>query len=604
MRIRNPSIREKIRAACLAFNFAFNADKKMTMILLLLILFSGFIGIILPYVFQIIIDTIISGKDFSIMNGITIGIIGFLIVYMILRIVQKLLQNLRRIMIKLYSQKIELYTSSALMEKISSLDAAYFENPQYHEVLQKAKSSLWQIPNFMFESSSLLIQFVNTVLILILLLNFNWITAALILLSTLPILLIGIETSKLQWGAYSSTSPINRKASYYNHLLTRDITTIMEIKLFKLKEYFMNKYRKLLMKNYDKQLNLAKNEFRNFMLINVIETIFTALAAWIVINEYLNGKITIGQFTFYWSLVFQMIGYAGSLVEQIYTLDYEASYLTPMLKLMELKNLIKEPKKPKPFPKKLKHGIEFKNVTFYYPGSKKPVLENFNLFIKAGENIALVGENGAGKTTIVKLLLRMYDVNSGEILIDGINIKEFSKDDLYKNMGVIFQDFKRYEATVEENIWYGDVERGIEYREIHEAAEKSGAWDFVKYLPKKYKTHLGKTLKKEGTEISVGQWQKISLARAFYRNAQILCLDEPTASMDAKSEYLLFQKFKELTKSKTTILISHRFSTVKMADKIFLIERGKIIESGNHAELMKMKGKYAKFYNMQKSAFD
>ncbi|MCS7109502.1 MAG: ABC transporter ATP-binding protein/permease [Candidatus Micrarchaeota archaeon] len=341
----------------------------------------------------------------------------------------------------------------------------------------------------------------------------------------------------------------------------------------------------------------------HIIIINLIEGIVTLISAWLIIESYLNGGITIGQLTFYWSLLFQVIGSSGLILESVYEINHKSKYITQILRLMNFKPIIKEPKQKKEFPNPIKKGIEFRNVTFYYPGSKKPVLKDFNLKINANENIAIVGENGAGKTTLIKLLLRMYDVSKGEILIDGISIKQFSRDEIYKNIGIIFQDFGMYEASVEENIWYGNIEEKIRIEKIHESAQKAGAWEFIKSLPKRYKTHLGKTLKKGGTELSRGQWQKIALAKAFYKDAQILCLDEPTASIDAKSEYKLFRRFKELAKNKTTILISHRFSTVKMADRIIVIDKGKIIESGSHKELMKRNGRYAKLYNLQAAAF-
>lgn len=284
-------------------------------------------------------------------------------------------------------------------------------------------------------------------------------------------------------------------------------------------------------------------------------------------------------------------------------MNTHATFLTPIIDVLSFKSRITDSLHPHNFPKKIAKGIEFRNVTFFYQNSKKPVLKNVNLSFKSNESIALVGENGSGKTTLIKLLCRLYDVSEGEILIDGINIKNFCLSDLYENMGVIFQDFMKYEALVKENIAFGRVKDLHKKEKIKQSAIKSGAWNFIKDLEHKYETQLGKKLKQEGTDLSVGQWQKIALARAFFRDAQLLILDEPTAAVDAKAEYDLFKKFRTLTKNKITFLISHRFSTVRMADKIVVIDKGKIVEVGNHEELLKKKGKYAKLFKLQAEGY-
>src|SRR3989344_4225800 len=378
---------------------------------------------------------------------------------------------------------------------------------------------------------------------------------------------------------------------------------IKEIKLFGLKPHFITRFGTLFDQFIGKQQNAAKKEFGLYVIVGIVEGTLSVLAAWLVIKAFLQNQITIGEFTFFWALLFQFAEHARYAVRQIGELNNTATFITPFLKILDFKPKIKESENPKPFPSKLEKGIEFRNVTFFYPRAKKPALKNFNLHIKPGESIALVGENGSGKTTLVKLLTRLYEVTEGEILIEGINIKEYSLTSLHENIGVIFQDFMKYEGLVEENIGYGSVKQLNSKSKIHSASLKAEAYDFIRDLEDKYKTHVGKTLKDEGVELSVGQWQKIALARAFFKDAPILCLDEPTAAVDAKAEYQLFQKFEKLTKGKTTILISHRFSTVRMADRIVLIEDGKIAEQGSHHELLRKRGKYEKLFRMQAEGY-
>jgi ATP-binding cassette subfamily B protein len=249
-------------------------------------------------------------------------------------------------------------------------------------------------------------------------------------------------------------------------------------------------------------------------------------------------------------------------------------------------------------PRPIRQGFEFKNVSFSYPGNPRPVLSDINFKLAPGERIALVGENGQGKTTIVKLLTRLYDVTSGQILLDGVDIREYDIEDLWREVGVIFQDFMRYEMTASENIAIGRIEeRGNSFR-IRAAALKSLADDVIHQLPKRYDQVLGSRFE-GGIELSGGQWQKVALARAYLRDAQLLILDEPTAALDARSEHEVFQRFAELTANKMSLLISHRFSTVRMADRILVLEDGKIAEQGPHSQLVKDGGRYAEMFELQ-----
>jgi ATP-binding cassette subfamily B protein len=253
-------------------------------------------------------------------------------------------------------------------------------------------------------------------------------------------------------------------------------------------------------------------------------------------------------------------------------------------------------------PASLKHGVEFRGVGFRYPESDEWVLRGIDLTIRAGEKIALVGHNGAGKTTLIKLLSRLYDPTEGAILIDGVDIRELDPLDLRQKIGVIFQDFVRYHLPARENIGFGQIEAAARMDRIVESARKSGAHAMIEDLPEGYQTMLGRWFH-GGHELSLGQWQRIALARAFMRDAEILVLDEPTASLDAQTEYEIFQHFKELTEGKMAILISHRFSTVRMADRIVVIQGGRIAELGSHEELLRREGIYAELFSMQAEGY-
>lgn len=596
-------LKERFEALKLAIRWTYQSSKALTILIFFVTIFGGLLTIIEPYIFKIIIDKIVSGTEFPLVQKLGIGIMGILVIYGVARILQSIMWDIQSIIKKVHSQKLDRHVAKILMNKVSSLDAVYFEDPEYYNTLTKANQNLWRVNEFFWQFTWFLGQAISVLVVIGALFTFNWIVVLLIAGAAIPSVIFAFRASKIVWSAFDLYSPISREANYYRNLMMDSPEAVKEIRLFGLKSHFLGRFDNLLNQFISKQENAAKKEFCLYIIIGVTEGTLSVVAAWLVVKAFIENQITIGELTFFWALLFQFAEHARHMVRMIGELNQSSTFITPFVKLLGFEPKVRESSNPIKFPQKLKKGIEFRNVTFYYPRAKTPALKNFNLHIKPGESIALVGENGSGKTTLVKLLTRLYDVTSGKILIEGINIKEYSLLSLHENIGVIFQDFMKYESLIEENIGYGKVKRLQEKGKIHEASLKAEAWDFIKDLEKKYKTQVGKTLKDEGVELSVGQWQKMALARAFFKGAQLLCLDEPTAAVDAKAEYQLFQKFEKLTKGKTTILISHRFSTVRMADKIVLIDRGKIVENGSHHELLRKRGKYAKLFGMQAEGY-
>ena len=277
-------------------------------------------------------------------------------------------------------------------------------------------------------------------------------------------------------------------------------------------------------------------------------------------------------------------------------------YLSTLFDLLAFEPRIQAPESPLPVARRFTRGIEFRDVTFTYPGRDEPALEHVSFTIELGETVALVGRNGAGKTTIVKLLTRLYDPDAGQILVDGVDVREYDPAELRREVGVIFQDYVTYYLSARENIGVGRLEELDDLERIDRAAAQSGADAVVAQLPEGYDTLLGKWFD-QGHQLSGGEWQKVALARAFMRDAQILILDEPTASLDAQAEYEIFARMKELTSDKTALFISHRFSTVRLADRILVLEGGAIIEQGTHDELLLQNGRYAEFFNLQAASY-
>jgi ATP-binding cassette subfamily B protein len=323
--------------------------------------------------------------------------------------------------------------------------------------------------------------------------------------------------------------------------------------------------------------------------------------AWIIF-EAVSGRITIGSMTFYLTLFRQSQGTFQGLFDTINRLYENGLFMDNLFDFLKLTPQMARADRPAPMPDRFQHGLEFRSVWFRYPGREDWALRDVNLRIAPGEKLALVGPNGAGKTTMIKLLTRLYDPTEGQITLDGVDLREYDPDELRQRIGVIFQDFVKYQLTVKENIGFGQIDELDDDARVRYAAERGGADEVVAELPQGIDTMLGRWFEK-GHELSGGQWQKVALGRAFMRDGEVLVLDEPTAALDAEREYEIFQRFRELTNGKIAVLISHRFSTVRMADRIAVIEDGRIVELGSHEQLLARGGTYARLFEMQAEGY-
>ncbi len=599
--INDQKWKKRFQAFKLALSWTYKASKTLTILIILISIFGGLLSIIEPYIFKLVIDSLTT--DLSNKAKLGFGLFGIFVLYALIRILENIFWDIANLIKRAHSYRNEENTHYNIMKHISSLDVVYFEDPNYYNTLSRATSNIWRVIEVFWSMTFLTNNFVSVFVIISALIFFDWRIILIVTLSAIPSIILALNTSELIWSAFTESSPISRHAYYYKSLLTEQPDAIKEIRSFGLKEHFLKRFKNLFGTFITKQNNVAKRQLKWYFIISIVEGSCSVLAAYLVVQSYFDGKISLGTLTFYWALLFQFAEHVRWLVRLLSDINTHATFLTPLIDVLNFKSTIIEPEKPKKFPSKIEYGIEFRNVTFYYPRSKKPALEKINLFIRPKESIALVGENGSGKTTLIKLLSRLYDVKDGEILIDGVNIKEFKLDDLYRHIGAIFQDFMKYEALIEENIGFGRL-KNKNKQDIHASAVKTGAWEFIKKFEEQYKTQLGKRLKDEGVELSVGQWQKIALARALFRNADILILDEPTSAVDAKAEYKLFRRFKEITKNNIAILISHRFSTVRMANEIIVMHNGKIIEKGSHKHLLKKNGHYSKLFRLQAKGYE
>lgn len=500
----------------------------------------------------------------------------------------------------LFRYKLQNEISFRFYRKVTNLDIAHFENTETQDLITKTRDTmLWRVPDFLRNLRDLFGNIVAYISAFVITLPFGIWVPLLITFMTLPRIYLRAKHGSLQWSIYGSGAPQARKLWYIGHLLYQK-TSIKEMKISQTAGAIMKKYKDT--QNYLYKLNKGPLDkylkVRNLPIVLETATLFT-IATYFV-PKTIDNTITIGSFTLLINLMTRLNNNAASSATRLGEIYENNLYVNHFFDVLGLPRLVKLAKKPKRVKSKKPPKIEFKNVSFNYPDGPK-VLNNINLTINPGDSIAFVGDNGAGKSTLVKLICRFYDVTGGEILVNGINIKQLKLASWYKSLGTLFQEFTHYHFTVKENITLGAPEKDND-RLMKEAAKKAGADKFIERLPKKYEQPLGREFE-DGLELSGGQWQKLAIARAFYEEPPVLILDEPTSAIDAEAEYEIFNNLQSQYKNKTLILVSHRFSTVRNANKIFVVENGGIIERGSHKQLIDLGGKYYKMFTVQAKGY-
>jgi ATP-binding cassette subfamily B protein len=375
-----------------------------------------------------------------------------------------------------------------------------------------------------------------------------------------------------------------------------------EVKIFGLGPHLAERYREVSDRIYDDNKKVAIKRASVGSLLNLVSTGGYYGAYAVVLIRTLAGAISVGMFTFLTGAFSRSRMYIEKILQGFTDISDQALYLKDLFEFFEMQPAIHSIPGALPAPRPIRDGFEFRNVGFAYPGSSHMVVENINFRLETKEKIALIGENGTGKTTLVKLLARLYDPTAGQILLDGVDLREYDVEDLRKEIGVIFQDYMRYELLAKENIGFGKIEDIADLARIEMAARKSMAFQVIGKLPNGYDQMIGRRFD-GGVDLSGGEWQKFALARAYMRDAQLLILDEPTATLDARAEYEVFRRFAELTQGRMAVLISHRFSTVRMADRILVLQDGRIREQGTHKHLVALGGQYAELFELQAAGY-
>ena len=586
-----------------ALRYVFDSSGWLTVINFVLTFIQSIFPLLLIYLIKELIDSVgiavnSPDKDLAFMKVKWVVLITG-IVFLINALSNTVSQYVREYQAQVFSD----YMYGILHKKAVSLDLGFFENSTYHDIFFRALQDSPQRPLKIVSNLFYIIQYLLAVIILsVLLISLHWSIAIALIVATVPGGLLRLYYAEKQYRWQKENTQNERKAYYFSRILTGEVFA-KELRLFGLQEYFTSHFTQLrnALRNGKIGILRPKTFYESLSQILAAIAIFTTYG--IIAYKSVYGTLGIGALVMYFMAIQRGTAYFKELLNSFTSMYEDSLYITNLNAFLNLENKREVPAADLSFPVPVSKGIELKNVSFSYPGSQREALRNINMFIKPGSAIALVGDNGAGKTTLVKLLCHLYEADSGEILIDGININSINDTEIKSNISVLFQDYVLYHLTVKENIAFGNINNIDQQERLKQAAEKAGISELIATLKNQYDTILGKLF--DGSEeLSIGEWQKLAMARAFFKDAPVIILDEPTSALDPKAEFEVFKQFKEITKGKTTVLVSHRFSTVKLADYIYVMEKETIIEQGTHESLMQLNGKYAGMFTLQANNYN
>lgn len=586
-----------------AFKLVWQASKRHTLINFSLIPLIAVLPAAQSWVGKMIVDRILQAIDINadVQAGLQL-VLPFVLFEFALLLVSTLLSSFQSLSNNILRSLLTRHVNTLIIDKSISLDLQFYEDPVFYDNMQNARrradSSALAIVTSISQVAQQLITLISLVVLLV---GFSPWLAVVVILAAVPNFLSNSRFAEMAFRALTHRAPEARLLSYIENLLTSN-ETVKEIKLFGLGKSLKQRYEDLFTQFLEEDTSIARrNTYASLAWGMLSNLAYYGSYIWVIVRT-ITQAITLGDMTMFLSVFRQSQRAVQMLLENFSRLYENNLYLDNLLDFLKIEPALEIPENGKIAPAPILEGVRFENVSFKYPGSEKFVLKNVNLFIKPGESIALVGLNGAGKTTLIKLLTRLYDPTEGRITLDGTDLRDFDLQSLHQRFGVIFQDFVRYQFSVKENIGFGQVEELENQERIEVAADKGGATEVIAELPEGYETVLGRRWNR-GHELSGGQWQKIALSRAFMRKAEVLILDEPTSALDAEAEYEIFLRFRELMQGRVAVLISHRFSTVRMADRIVVLSEGRIIELGSHEELMARNQSYAHLFNLQAEGY-
>ena len=585
-----------------ALRLVWQSSPNWTLIRLVLITLTGLLPLASIYLTKLLVDAVTAGLSLSDVQAdpqtllrqimpLLIGLVAVTLVTLLSNASSELVNTAQ-------TQKVTDYMRGILHRKSIEIDLAYYENPRYHDTLQRAQQEATYRPNQILMRLAQVSQNALSLVAMIgLLLTLHWSITGILLIGAIPSIIVRLGHSRELYQWQRQWTPVERQSQYLSLLLTAE-QFAKEIRLFELGNLFSDRFDGLRIRLYKARLMLMRRRVLSFLAANVLSGILVGSIYGFILYQTLQGTLQLGDLVLYHQALQRGQSSLRSLLTGLSGLYEDNLFLANLYEFLDLKPNIITPAYPKAMPLPIVSGITFEHVDFQYEGTTRQALRDISLTVRPKETIALVGENGSGKTTLIKLLCRLYDPTCGRIAIDGIDLKDLDVHELQQQISVIFQDYAKYHLPAQDNIWLGNVRLSPDDAAVMAAAKRSGAHEVIQQLPHGYNTILGK-LFDGGEELSIGQWQKVALARAFLRDSQVIVLDEPTSAMDPKAEYEVFKRFRELIQDQSAILITHRLSTVKMADRIYVMEQGRIVESGCHDQLIDQQGLYASLFETQ-----
>jgi ATP-binding cassette, subfamily B, bacterial len=593
-------MREKLKLFRESLKLVWNSSAGWTSMNILMSVLRSIFPLALIWLLKVVIDVITKASD-SASPTHEINLLWPLIALSAVWFLDEVSSDFSNYVRKKQALKLEVHMYSLLHSKAIKLDLINFERPEYFDCLSRAsREAPWRPNSILNNMVSLLRGILSLMLMAGLIFTLHWTLAVLLLVANIPGIWLRLYYADILYNFQRQQTPEARKSAYFNWLLTGDRPS-RELRLFGLGNYFKDLFRKSFLKQKEEEINIIRRR----TLIEFISNLFKASALLITLlfiaRQTISGKISIGQMAMFLLAFRQGMIYVKDLFGSLAGLYEDGLFIGDTFEFLNLKeNVVAE--NPIKSPAKLKKKIEVDKLSFTYPGNSIRTLNNVSFEIKKGEIIALVGPNGAGKSTLVRLLCRLYDPDSGNIKYDGSEIRNMDPEEYRKHFSVIFQDFMLYNLTAAENIRMGNIDEKTPAKRIMASASATGIHELISKLPSGYETVIG-NLFEDSRELSWGEWQKIALARALFRDAPILILDEPSSSLDADTEHDIFSRFREIVKGRTSILISHRFTNVTLADRIIVLDKGSVAETGTHEELMKAGGLYFSMFSKQSSRF-
>ncbi|MCQ2770258.1 MAG: ABC transporter ATP-binding protein/permease [Clostridia bacterium] len=587
------------------FKLVWDTGKWILFLMMFIAICEGFIPVLISIKSKDILNALqdeiitIASPEQSFGAFLTLSIMVLLVTLFVFRIVNNVISRINNAVTRMAGERVVAHIKEIIMLKTKELDISSFDKPEFYEKLENANREAGTRPIQILSSSfSIVSNIIGLVSYVIILSSSLPLAAICVVAVSIPGAIINFHYRHKNFQYMWRNSKQRRQMNYYSDLVVnKDLAK--EVRIFDLNHIFVERYKAAFNTYYSGLKKLILKENVLHVVVTIISSITSCIFYVLLAYQVFLSKIKIGDYSLHTGALSNISSHVASLIATSAHIFEGTLFIDNLMLFMREKPTvvpsIEKPLKIKPGP----HTFDFINVCFKYPGVDRYIIKNVNLHFRPGETVVLVGLNGAGKTTLIKLLTRLYDPTEGQILLDGEDIKKYDINDLYKMYGIIFQDFGKYAFSISENIQFGDINKEFNEERMKDAAESANATDFISRLPNQYDTPLMRYFELDGKELSIGQWQKLAIARAFYSDSDVLILDEPTASLDAIAEQEIYNQFNRLRESKTTVFVSHRLSSATIASKIVVLEYGEVIEEGTHEELMRKRGRYYELFSTQ-----